>query len=294
MTHPATGGPGGRAPDQTRPAEETARDLGHEARDQAVGLRDAAVEPQMGHAFRDLQFDHLSLPLFRAGRPSSSHDTGVQPRPRLFFGYRQPFGAWACLTPCSRREPVPVGEELREAELIDAALRGDPDAERAIYDAHVDRVFRLAYRICGDGALAEDLTQDTFVRAFRYLPGFRGQSALSTWLHSIAMSVILNGLRKVRPMDRWTEVDEKRVVGRSPQQDRELGLTLARSVDELPEKLRTVFLMHDVEGFKHAEIAGALDIPTGTSKARLSRAREKLRAALGEPGRRAAAKEGSR
>ncbi len=183
---------------------------------------------------------------------------------------------------------------MREPELIEAALRGDSGAERALYDAHVDRVFRLAYRMCGDQTLAEDLTQDTFVRAFRYLPGFRGQSALSTWLHSIAMSVILNGLRKVRPMDRWTEIDERRVVGRPPQQDRELDLTLARSVDELPEKLRTVFLMHDVEGFKHAEIAGALDIPTGTSKARLSRAREKLRTALGEPGRRAAAKESSR
>jgi RNA polymerase sigma-70 factor, ECF subfamily len=183
---------------------------------------------------------------------------------------------------------------LREPELIDAALRGDPGAERALYDAHVDRVFRLAYRICGDETMAEDLTQDTFIRAFRYLPGFRGQSALATWLHSIAMSVILNGLRKVRPMDRWTEIDEERAPRGAPKPDRELRLTLARSVDELPENLRTVFLMHDVEGYKHAEIAGALAIPVGTSKARLSRAREKLRRALGEPGRRAAAKESSR
>lgn len=183
---------------------------------------------------------------------------------------------------------------MQEPELIAAALRGDPGAERALYDAHVDRVFRLAYRMCGEETMAEDMTQDTFVRAFRYLPGFRGQAAFSTWLHSIAMSVILNGLRKVRRMDPWLENDGEHAETGPAAPDRELRLTLARAVDDLPEKLRTVFLMHEVEGFKHEEIAGALDMPVGTSKARLSRAREKLRAALGDTGRRAAGKEGMR
>ncbi|HVM43934.1 MAG TPA: sigma-70 family RNA polymerase sigma factor, partial [Gemmatimonadales bacterium] len=85
-----------------------------------------------------------------------------------------------------------------EAELIARARAGEPAAERALYEAHVDRVYRLAYRMAGDDDLARDFTQDTFIRAFERLHEFRGEAQFSTWLHPIAVTVVLNGLRKVK------------------------------------------------------------------------------------------------
>jgi RNA polymerase sigma-70 factor (ECF subfamily) len=180
---------------------------------------------------------------------------------------------------------------LQEQELIQAALAKDAAAERALYEAHVERVYRLAYRMSGDPTLAEDFTQETFVRAFDYLPGFRGQSAFATWLHSIALSVILNGLRKVRRLRGhelgWDEAAETGEAG----PDLDLRRRLHQGIAGLPDGLRAVFLMHEVEGFKHEEIAAALGIPAGTSKARLSRAREHLREALAGRAMRVAGRE---
>src|SRR5437764_10184409 len=87
---------------------------------------------------------------------------------------------------------------VTESQLIERVVNGDPLAERELYDAHVDRVYRLAFRLAGDDDLARDFTQETFIRAFERLDGFRGEAAFSTWLHSIATSVALNGLRKVK------------------------------------------------------------------------------------------------
>src|SRR5438046_9973370 len=96
-----------------------------------------------------------------------------------------------------------------ERELIARVRAGVGAAERALYDAHVDRVYRLAYRLEGDDELAREFTQDTFVRAFERLGGFRGEAKLSTWLHAIATSVVLNGLRKVKRFrQRETDLDE--------------------------------------------------------------------------------------
>jgi len=188
---------------------------------------------------------------------------------------------------------------LPESELIAAALRGERTAERALYDAHVDRVYRLAYRMSGDATLAEDFTQETFVRAFGYLPGFRGQAAFSTWLHSIASSVVLNGLRKLKSRRHWAMEPAEHwdsVVDQSAP-DRELRLSLLAAVDRLSDDLRMVFLMHEADGYTHTEIGEILGIPEGTSKARLHRARGELRERLGEldpgRGRRAAGKEGT-
>ena len=103
--------------------------------------------------------------------------------------------------PCVRG-PVDLNphapEPVDDRELIGRVLAGDPGAERELYDAHVDRVFRLVYRMAGDPDRAQDYTQETFIRAFRRLADFRGESALSTWLCSIAISVTLNGLRRLR------------------------------------------------------------------------------------------------
>jgi RNA polymerase sigma-70 factor, ECF subfamily len=174
---------------------------------------------------------------------------------------------------------------LSETELIQAVLTGDGRAERALYEAHVDRVFRLCYRLAnGDDARAQDFTQETFVRAFSRLADFRGAAALGTWLHSIAVSVSLNGMRRVK---RWNEreaaledVPEQGALPREAEPD--LKSRLRQAIAGLPEHYRVVFVMYDMEGYTHEEIGAALEMPVGTSKARLSRARAKLREALAE------------
>ena len=175
-------------------------------------------------------------------------------------------------------------EPVNDAELIDRVLAGDPGAERALYDAHVDRIFRLVYRMAGDLDRAQDWVQETFIRAFQKLGEFRGESALSTWLCSIAISVSLNGLRKVKRFrEREVALEDAVSVGFTPREaDPDLKVRLARAIDDLPDGYRAVFVMHDVEGFTHEEIGRTLGVQPGTSKAQLFRARAKLRAALAD------------
>ena len=174
---------------------------------------------------------------------------------------------------------------MTERELIGRVLDGDRLAERELYEKHVDRVYRLAYRLAdGDADLARDFAQDVFVRAFERLAEFRGDAALSTWLHSITVSVALNGMRKVK---RWrareADLDEADVIGSAgPRIEPDLKARLRAAIAGLPLKYRVVFTMYDVEGFTHDEIGSALGMPTGTSKARLARARARLRAELAE------------
>ena len=173
---------------------------------------------------------------------------------------------------------------MEERELISRVLAGDPSAERALYDAHVDRVFRLVYRMAGDMDKAQDYTQETFIRAFSRLQSFRGDSALSTWLGSIAISVTLNGLRKVRRRnERELDLDEGMPVGHITREaEPDLKVRLTQAIDDLPEGYRAVFVMHDVEGYTHEEIATSLGVHPGTSKAQLFRARARLREALAD------------
>ena len=174
---------------------------------------------------------------------------------------------------------------VSESELIQRVLAGDPAAERQLYDLHVDRVYRLAYRLAnGDLDLAQDFTQEAFLRAFDKLADFKGNSALSTWLHAITVSVCLNGLRKVKKhRTRETDLEEAGVVvsGRR-EAEPDLKSKMRRAIAALPEKYKAVFVMYDVEGYTHEEIGSVLNMPVGTSKARLSRAREKLREALAD------------
>ncbi len=161
---------------------------------------------------------------------------------------------------------------------------GDPAAERALYDAHVDRVYGLAYRMTGDETLARDLTQDAFVRAFDRIDGYRGDAALSTWLHTVTTSVVLNGLRKVRRIrEREVDLDHARkAAAKDRRSEPELRDRLHAAIAGLPDGYRKVFVMHDVEGYTHLEIARALGVAEGTSKAQLSRARAKLRVELAD------------
>ena len=172
---------------------------------------------------------------------------------------------------------------MHEAELIARVRAGEPAAERELYDAHVERVYRLAYRLAGDDDLARDITQDAFIRAFERLHEFRGDSRFSTWLHTIAVTVALNTLRKVKRMRREVGLEEGvEVSGTIRDAEPDLKQRLAAAIDALPDGYRAVFVMHDVEGFTHEEIGGALGVETGTSKAQLSRARAKLRVALAD------------
>jgi RNA polymerase sigma-70 factor (ECF subfamily) len=171
-----------------------------------------------------------------------------------------------------------------ESQLIARVRTGDSAAQRALYYAHVDRVYRLAFRLAGDDALAQDFTQETFIRAFDRLGSFRGDAAFSTWLHTITTTVVLNGLRKVKRLrQRETDIDDAQAIGvMKRESEPDLKMRLTKAIDELPEGYRTVFVMHDVEGYTHEEIGAALGVETGTSKAQLSRARAKLRVVLAD------------
>jgi RNA polymerase sigma-70 factor, ECF subfamily len=175
---------------------------------------------------------------------------------------------------------------LTELEWAEQARHGDERAFRRLYDANVDRIYRLMYRMAGEEHLAKDFTQEVFLRAYRKLDQFRGDSKFSTWLHSIAVSVALNGLRKVdRHRKREHALDEvSGSLPAAPSKRAEPGVRerIQAAVDDLPDIYRTVFLMHDLEGYGHGEIATSLGVAEGTSKARLSRARAKLREALGD------------
>jgi RNA polymerase sigma-70 factor (ECF subfamily) len=170
----------------------------------------------------------------------------------------------------------------REPELIARVVAGDRLAARELYDTHAERVFRLAFRLTGESELARELTQETFIRAFAQLGRFRGESALSTWLHRVTISVVSNAMRKVKRFRaRETDLDEAglmAVEGRAA--DPDLRDKLHRAIDELPEIYRTTFVMHDVEGYTHEEIANVLGVAEGTCKSRLSVARAQLREKL--------------
>jgi len=171
---------------------------------------------------------------------------------------------------------------VNDIQLITRVVAGDAAAERELYETYVDRIYRLAFRLAGDDELARDFT--TFIRAFEKIGSFRGESSLSTWLHSIGMSVTLNGLRKAkRQRNREAPMEEGMTVG-SPKVDAEPDLKerMARAIDSLAEKYRMVFVMHDVEGYTHEEISGTLNIPVGTSKSHLFQARSKLRVMLAD------------
>jgi RNA polymerase sigma-70 factor (ECF subfamily) len=181
-----------------------------------------------------------------------------------------------------------------EARLIEEVVAGRPEAERALYEAHVDRVYRLAHRMLGEAHAAEDLTQEVFVRIFDRIHTFRGDASLATWIHRVAVTTALNALRagKGRRTHEMAVEDTGPFDRGIPAGDVALRLRIERAVDALSVGMRTVFLLHDVEGFKHHEIARVLDVPVGTSKARLSRARAELRRQLEGIGRPLASEEG--
>ena len=170
-----------------------------------------------------------------------------------------------------------------DAPLVRRAASGDAQAFERLYRKHVGRVHGAVWRLCGrNQARAEELTQDAFVRAWRKLADFRHESAFGTWLYRLAVNVALMDLRSRGGHEDLEEPILEREFQEPVGTDRraELGMDLERLVAGLPPRARAVLVLHDVEGWKHEEIAAELGMAVGSSKAQLHRARGLLRARL--------------
>jgi RNA polymerase sigma-70 factor, ECF subfamily len=177
-----------------------------------------------------------------------------------------------------------------DLELVKRAQHGDSDAFASLFNAHKARIYSVCLRMTNNTAEAEDLTQDAFMQVFRKLATFRGDSALSTWLYRIAVNTVLMHFRKKAL--RQVSLDEPynqdaKVVRREygSRDDRLVGcvdrIALARAIKDLPDGYRTIFLLHEVEGYEHQEIAELLDCSVGNSKSQLHKAKLRIRELLG-------------
>ena len=183
------------------------------------------------------------------------------------------------------RIPMAEDQDRRAAELrlVRAAQDGDLVAFERLYRDNERKVFGLCFRLSSDPALAEELTQEVFVRAWRTLKSFRGESAFSSWLYPLTLNVARSERRShLRRSARIVATEDPASLERAPVTPTpEAGFDLEKAMAALPPGARTVFVLHDVEGRTHEEIAALLNLATGTSKAQLFRARRLLREALG-------------
>ena len=184
---------------------------------------------------------------------------------------------------------TPATKAASDIQLIARAQRGDEEAFAALFEAHKRRVYSLCLRMTGNTAEAEDLTQEAFLQLYRKISTFRGESAFSTWLHRLAVNVVLMHLRKKglqqisldeadtsqdEPVKRDYGSDDRRLTGSV---DR---IGLQKAIADLPPGYRAVFVLHDVEGYEHNEIAEIMKCSVGNSKSQLHKARMKLRERL--------------
>ncbi|HTW31590.1 MAG TPA: sigma-70 family RNA polymerase sigma factor [Candidatus Sulfotelmatobacter sp.] len=191
------------------------------------------------------------------------------------------------MTDPEQRQP----NDSNEAELIERAKLGDAHAFQALYDKHKRRVYSLCLRMTSNTAEAEDLTQEAFLQLYRKIGTFRGESAFSTWLHRLSVNVVLMHLRKKSlPVVSLEETTQGGGEEDTPKKDfgaDDLALAgsidrlqLQRAVGDLPPGYRTIFVLHDVEGYEHNEIATMVGCSIGNSKSQLHKARMKLRELL--------------
>ena len=168
-----------------------------------------------------------------------------------------------------------------DQQILKRARDGDEDALRSLWSQHSPHIDAVVRRLCGDAELAAYIAQEVWIQIFRALPGYRGEAQFGTWAHRIAVNRTLNALRKVRRIEKL-EVDITDDSA-ATEIDSDRGF-LAESIDEAMQQLspgaRTVFVLHDVEGYTHEEIASQLGITSGGSKSQLFKARAKLRRLL--------------
>jgi RNA polymerase sigma-70 factor, ECF subfamily len=177
-------------------------------------------------------------------------------------------------------------------EAIRLAQQGDAAAFETIYQLHSRRVYALCLRMIGDAAEAEDLTQEAFLQVFRKIHTFRGESAFSSWLHRLTANIVLMRFRKKRPvslsLDEMTCDDDKgRLTFEIGAPDPRLSgvfdrVNLDAALEQLPQGYKSMFLLHDVQGYEHNEIASMLGCSVGNSKSQLHKARKRLRELLHE------------
>ncbi|HSL69633.1 MAG TPA: sigma-70 family RNA polymerase sigma factor [Longimicrobiales bacterium] len=169
---------------------------------------------------------------------------------------------------------------MTDLELIRQAQQGDPAAVRGLYQRHAPRVFSVIRRLAADDALAEDWAQEAWVRVFRALPSFRGESRFTTWLHRIAVNSALHGRRWRDRRARNETALPPTLMSVSSGEQTVLRLRLERALERLPDRMRQVLVLHDVEGYTHEEIAEFLGVTAGTSKSQLFKARARMRELL--------------
>jgi RNA polymerase sigma-70 factor (ECF subfamily) len=175
----------------------------------------------------------------------------------------------------------------REAPGVESdvarAAGGDRSAFERLYAAHVGRIYSLTCRMLGSHE-ADEVTQDIFVRTWQKLGTFRGDSAFGTWLHRLAVNVVIErrrsfAVQRARMSDDPLALEQAAVRPARP----ELAVDFEHAIAQLPQGAREIFVLHDVEGYKHREIAAMLDVATGTTKRQLHRARMLMRKHLGAP-----------
>ncbi len=167
-------------------------------------------------------------------------------------------------------------------DLVSRAQGGDVTAFENLYRTHSARIYATCLRMVADPSRAEDLTQEAFVRAWQKLSSFRGKSAFGTWLHRLAVNLVLGDLRSQsrRPAESVDPVELQALPDQGPVRRPEAGIDLERAIAALPPQARCVFVLHDIEGYRHHEIGRLMGIAVGTSKAHLHRARRILREEL--------------
>jgi RNA polymerase sigma-70 factor, ECF subfamily len=191
--------------------------------------------------------------------------------------------------------PGPATVDRSVGDAITRAQRGDPAAFESLYKAHSRRVYSVCLRMIRNPADAEDLTQQAFLQVFRKIGTFRGESGFSTWLHRVTVNVVLMHLRRKKPTEPLAEHLERH--DSSDESPRELGsgnpsivgaidrLNLVRAIRKLPSGYKQIFVLHDVMGYEHSEIATSLQCSIGNSRSQLHKARRQLRRLLqGEQG----------
>ena len=169
---------------------------------------------------------------------------------------------------------------MNETQLLRKACRGDGPAVRALYERYSPRVYAVVRRIAADDDLAQDYAQEAWIRAIRALPTFRGEARFSTWLHRIAVNSALQAVRRAEVRHKREAPLPESLAVAPPAGDALLSQKLEWALDRLPERMRKVLILHDVEGYTHDEIGELLGTTAGTSKSQLFKARGKMRVLL--------------
>jgi len=178
----------------------------------------------------------------------------------------------------------PFGEE----ELVQRARLGDEQAFSALVRGQQNTVFTLAYRLVGNRDLAADVAQESFIRAWKAMPNFRGDAKFSTWMYRITVNTAWTWRERAKRKatysidDDFDVADDSRLTPEAAGERAELRSRIGAQVEALPDSLRSVIVLKDVYGWSHAEIADSLDITVSAAKVRLHRGRARLRRALGE------------